>query len=149
MGAIISTVRSLVRMAVVLVSTSLAVQSAPASTCIVVNFKGYPSVDIAAHAENDVNWLDADHGAGTICTEAFAAVELQHYLREITGRKDDFAIAGDKQLARGRVDRGGFPDLQRHGGENGARPGRQPRFDRRLEIGRLSHQDRQRGWAAA
>jgi hypothetical protein len=64
--------------------------AAAAGTTIVVNAGPFPTVEAAAHGEEKVNWLDADPADDIACTECFAALELQHYLRKITGRADDF-----------------------------------------------------------
>jgi len=76
---------------------------APAATAIVVNFGTYRSPHEAGRAEAKVNWLDADTRDDTVCTEAFAALELQRYLRKMTGREDDFPIVGDKRLPDGAL----------------------------------------------
>ena len=62
---------------------------------IVTNLGKYADAQTAAHDEASVNWLDADQTDDTICTECFAAVELQHYLRKMTGRGEDFVIVDD------------------------------------------------------
>ena len=72
--------------------------SAGAQSTIVVNFGRYPSAQAAALAEAEVSWLDVDTLDDTVCTQCFAAVELQRYLRRLTGRPDDFAIAGDNAI---------------------------------------------------
>jgi hypothetical protein len=64
-------------------------------THIVVNFGPHPSAQIAGHSEAQVDWLDPDTTDDTVCTECFAALELQHYLRKITGRPEDFRIVDD------------------------------------------------------
>ncbi len=66
---------------------------AAAGTAIVVDPRPFPSVEAAASGEAKVNWLDADPADDIACTTSFAAAELQRYLRKITGRADDFAIA--------------------------------------------------------
>jgi len=80
---------------------AFAVASVRAGTSIVVNFGRHPSAKVAGHAEAKVNWLDADTTDDTVCTECFAALELQHYLRRMTGRADDFVIVGDAKAAKG------------------------------------------------
>ncbi len=74
-----------------------------ADTVIVVNFGPHPSAAVASRAEAKVNWLDAERGDDTVCTECFAAVELQRYLRKMTGRKDDFAIVDDEGAPEGEL----------------------------------------------
>lgn len=78
-----------------------AVSQAAAGTTILVNVGSYGDANAAAHAEAKVNWLDGDHTDETVCTECFAAVELQRYLRRATGREADFAIADDEQAPAG------------------------------------------------
>jgi Domain of unknown function (DUF4838) len=63
-----------------------------AETVIVVNEGPFPSVEAAASGEASVNWNDADKTDDTACTECYAAMELQHYLRKMTGRTDDFPV---------------------------------------------------------
>jgi hypothetical protein len=73
---------------------------------IVVNHGEYTSAAAAAHDENRVQWDDGDPGDDIICTECFAAVELQHYLRGMSGDTggQDFAIVDDDRLpTRGRL----------------------------------------------
>ncbi|MBM4030715.1 MAG: DUF4838 domain-containing protein [Planctomycetes bacterium] len=74
---------------------------AAAGTTIVVNPRPFPSVEAAASAEAKVNWLDAEPADNVACTECFAALELQRYLRKMTGRPEDFAIATDAKGAAG------------------------------------------------
>jgi len=68
---------------------------APARTAIVVNTGAFPDANAAAGGEAKVDWLDADAGDDVICTECFAAVELQRHLRRATGRTDDFPVVDD------------------------------------------------------
>jgi len=70
--------------------------AAQAETTIVVNSGRFASADAAGRAETEVNWLDADPADDNACTECFAAMQLQHYLRKMTGRTADFAIVGDQ-----------------------------------------------------
>lgn len=81
----------------------LSVLAAPTSakTTIVVDFGAHPSALAAGHAEEDVNWLDADLRDDGVCTQCFAALELQHYLRRVTGRGDDFEICDDEAAPAG------------------------------------------------
>ena len=71
------------------------VGSAGGGTTIVVDVGGHASAAAAANSEAKVNWRDADTRDDRICTECFAAVELQRALRLATGRKDDFAVVDD------------------------------------------------------
>lgn len=68
---------------------------AGAASCIVVDFGPHPSAEAAGHGEAGVDWLDADPTDDTVCTQCFAALELQHYLRKLTGRPEDFPIVDD------------------------------------------------------
>lgn len=77
--------------------------SASADTRIVVNFGPHLSAEVAAHSEANVDWLDADLSDDTICTECFAAVELQAFLRRVTGRATDFSIVGDDNVPPGEL----------------------------------------------
>jgi len=72
-----------------------------AGTTIVVRFGPHPSAETAAGSEARVDWLDADPSDDAVCTECFAAVELQRYLRKMTGRAEDFRIAGDGAAPEG------------------------------------------------
>jgi len=72
------------------------VAAAPADAAtIVVNVGEYDSAQAAGYDEVNVDWGDADHSDDTICTEAYAAAELQHYLRTMTGEADGFPIVDD------------------------------------------------------
>ena len=77
--------------------------SSSAQVQIVVNFGPHPSAEVAARSEAKVNWLDADTADDTVCTECFAAVELQSYLRKLTGRTTDFAIVDDDAATQGEL----------------------------------------------
>jgi hypothetical protein len=83
--------------------------SASAATSIVVDCGTYPSAEAAGHSEAKVNWLDADFRDDTVCTQSFAALELQHYLRKMTGRNDDFVIVEDKHSVQGELILVGLP----------------------------------------
>jgi len=87
-----------------------------ADTLIVVNFGPHPSARpiggacfpcptewAAAEAEAKVNWLDADTSDDVVCTECFAAMELQRYLRKMTSRADDFAVVDDDAQPEGEL----------------------------------------------
>lgn len=84
-------------------SVALTCQTARAETTLVVNLGPHASAEAAATAEAEVNWLDADATDDTVCTECFAAVELQRYLRKMTGRPGDFAIVGDDRPCQGEL----------------------------------------------
>ena len=88
-----------------------------------------------------MNWLDADRRDDVTCTESFAALELQHYLRQMTGRKDDFAIVADDKVARAkRADPAWLAGVQRRRSQAGGRAGGEQRSDCPAGIGGLSHQ---------
>ncbi|MEA3366814.1 MAG: DUF4838 domain-containing protein [Planctomycetota bacterium] len=72
-----------------------------AETLIVVNLGPHADARTAGHSEAKVDWLDGDPADDTVCTHAFAALELQYYLRKATGRDRDFAIVDDEQAAGG------------------------------------------------
>jgi hypothetical protein len=71
-----------------------------AGTTLVVNFGPFPSAEAAANVEARVDWLDASAEKSTACTECFAALELQKFLRQMTGRNDDFNVVGARELAQ-------------------------------------------------
>ncbi len=76
----------------------LAAGQAFAETTVVVNFGPHASAEAAGHSEAKVDWLDADTTDDTVCTECFAALELQRYLRNMTARTNDFAIVDDADV---------------------------------------------------
>lgn len=88
---------------VVLASFFHADNAISADTLIVVNFGKHPTAQAAGNSEAEVDWFDADRSADTICTEAFAALELQRCLRKITGRDGDFAIVDDARTPDGEL----------------------------------------------
>ena len=93
----LSTMFSLPALAIVwLMATAL-----QAKTTIVVDFGPHPSAEAAAGSEAEVDWLDADVADDTVCTECFAAVELQHYLRKMTGRAEEYRIVDDGAMPEG------------------------------------------------
>ncbi|MBN1393437.1 MAG: DUF4838 domain-containing protein [Pirellulales bacterium] len=77
--------------------------SARADVSIVVNLGAYRSAEEAGNSENEVDWLDGEPSDDTVCTESFAALELQKYLRMMTGRDDDFAIVDDDRTPEGEL----------------------------------------------
>ncbi len=83
------------RAVLVIAIVLLAAASLHAATVILVNPGRFASVEAAAQAEAAIDWSDPDSADGVACTECFAAIELQHYLRKLTGRTDDFAISRD------------------------------------------------------
>lgn len=62
---------------------------------IVVDMGNYPSAQKASADEANVGWDDGKDADDVICTQCFAAVELQTYLRKMTGEDDRFAIHDD------------------------------------------------------
>jgi len=83
---------------------------AGAQPTIVVNFGTFPSAEAAAVAEREVNWLDADTTDDTACTQCFAAVELQRYLRLMTQQPEAIGIASDDPIPDGELILIGGPD---------------------------------------
>lgn len=59
---------------------------------IVVNRGSYATVVAAASDEANVKWNDGQDEDDTICSECFAAMELQHYLGKIIGASVDEPI---------------------------------------------------------
>ena len=78
--------------------------AASGKTTIVVDSGSFSSPREAARAEAEIDWLDADSSDDAACTQSFAAVELERYLRQMTGCSDDFAVVDCDQLpASGEV----------------------------------------------
>src|SRR5512139_2871754 len=69
---------------------------------IAVDFGAYPTAQQAAVDEANVNWNDADPADDTVCTASFAAVELQEYLRRLTGASQGWAIINPAHLSPSR-----------------------------------------------
>jgi len=83
----------------VLVSVVAGVSPCPAGPIhIVVNMGTYPSAEAASSNYANVGWDDGNDADDIICTECFAAVELQRYLRKITGDAGRFDIADDDKV---------------------------------------------------
>ncbi len=78
----------------------LAADSAFAVT-IQVDYGNYLTVEETANSENTVQWDDAYPADDIICTQAFAAVELQRYLEKLTGSPQSFPIFDDGHAGRG------------------------------------------------
>ena len=72
--------------------------TAQADWTIVVDVASFPNPAVAAAAEDQVDWLDADRTDDTACTQCFAAMELQRYLRQMTGRSNDFALVDEAHV---------------------------------------------------
>ncbi|NLF06671.1 MAG: DUF4838 domain-containing protein [Pirellulaceae bacterium] len=94
---------------VLLTLPAFCVDRAEAGVSIIVNLGEYASAEVAGHDEANVDWLDADPRDDVICTEAFAALELQKHLRKMTGREDDFAIVDDNDVPEGELIAVGSP----------------------------------------
>ena len=86
---------------IIILATLTAWSGAAAATQIVVNLGPHKDAAAAGHTEAEVNWLDGNTRDDTVCTEAFAALELQHYLRLATGRAGDFAVTDDEAAGQG------------------------------------------------
>lgn len=84
-----------------LAAVLLGVASQAAAGVIVVNFGRFPSAEAAGRAEAEIDWGDTDSPDAVACTQCFAAMELQHYLRKMTGRSDDFVIQSDTAATEG------------------------------------------------
>jgi hypothetical protein len=82
----------------------LATSPVYAESRIVVNFGSHPSAEIAGYGEDEVDWLDSDETDDTVCTECFAALELQRYLRKATRQVDDYSIVDDEADATSEDD---------------------------------------------
>lgn len=59
---------------------------------ILVDYQPFSSVDKAASAENKIEWSGKDVAAMTVCTQSYAALELQQYLRQALHRPSFFSI---------------------------------------------------------
>lgn len=86
-------------LAVLLCSTAFAGQE----ISIAVDYGDYPFARQAARDHGRVNWRDADLSDDNVCTHAHAAVELQRYLRRLTGRRSSFPIVPLDPLPDGDV----------------------------------------------
>lgn len=78
-----------------LLSASVIPSASPAGTTIIVDCGRFESAAAASDAGEQVDWLDADRADDTACTQCFAALELQRYLRRMTGRNEDFNLVDD------------------------------------------------------
>ncbi|HPD28946.1 MAG TPA: DUF4838 domain-containing protein [Phycisphaerae bacterium] len=91
---------------VTLALLGFAAPAAPATTFIVVNRGEYKSAEQAGNDEANVKWDDGDDADDVICTENFAALELQRYLRMMAGPEgqEDYRIVDDDHLpAKGEI----------------------------------------------
>ncbi|MBN2295824.1 MAG: S-layer protein [Pirellulales bacterium] len=89
------------------------ISRAHATTTIVVNIGPFESVEAAAQAEERVDWFDADMTDDIACTQCFAAMELQRFLREATGLAGNFAVVKDAGMPEGELILLGGPDSNR------------------------------------
>jgi len=84
---------------------------------IVVNYGEFASAEAASNASDQVDWFGSDSSGPTICTEAFAATELRHYLCALTGLDPNdpahFPIRSDRQEIAGNVIVVGSPTSNR------------------------------------
>jgi hypothetical protein len=71
------------------------------TTTIVVAPGPYTTPLEAANDEANVGWYDADSADDRACTECFAGLELQTYLRRMTGRPYDFSMVSDSRVPEG------------------------------------------------
>jgi hypothetical protein len=101
-----------------------------AGTTLVVNFGPFPAAEVAGHGEAQVKWLDADASDGVACTECFAGLELQQYLRRMTARPNDFPIVADNRVPEG--------DLLVIGGPASNAVARKLAADLGIDAGRLA-----------
>ncbi len=78
----------------------LATPVTSAVTLIVVNRGEYKTAEEAANDEANVKWDDGDDADDIICTENFAALELQRYLRKLAGAsgQDNYQIVDDHEV---------------------------------------------------
>ena len=81
----------------------LGVTCEAAAAVIAASFGRFPSAEAAGQAEAEIGWNDSDPADGIACTQCFAALELQHYLRKMTGHGEDFAIVSDIAEAEGEL----------------------------------------------
>lgn len=65
---------------------------------IIVDMGEYPSAKAASDDEANIGWDDGKDADDIICTQCFAARELQEYLRKITGDTDRFEIYDDDKV---------------------------------------------------
>lgn len=88
-------------MAALVMGAALVIPPASATT-IVVFWGSHSSAAEAASGEAEVNWNDADPADDTACTESYAALELQHYLRLMTGDARGFEIIRPEDVSRSK-----------------------------------------------
>jgi len=84
----------------VLAFLGIAAPAAPGATFIVVNRGEYKTAKQAGNDEANVKWDDGNDADDIICTENFAALELQRYLRKMAGQagQNDYEIVDDYQV---------------------------------------------------
>jgi len=71
------------------------------ATTLVVNAGRFATAAEAGVAEALVDWRDADSADDTACTEGYAALELQAYLRRLSAVGDAFPLADDQSTPMG------------------------------------------------
>ena len=75
-----------------------------APVTIIVNPGNFDTVEIAACAENKINFWDDDFTDDRACTESFAALELKNFLLKVTNLKEsDITFADTNIPAQGDV----------------------------------------------
>jgi len=91
---------------------ALALVSVPpaGAVTIQVNLGNYASIEDASSSESAVGWDDADPADDIVCTQAFAAAELQRYLGKLTGDPGGFVVFDDANVARGDLILVGKPE---------------------------------------
>ncbi len=87
----------------VTVLCTLFIGGAASAATIIVDSGPFADCATAASADETVGWNDADSADDVACTQCFAAVELQRYLRQVSGRAEDFAIAEDDDIPAGQL----------------------------------------------
>jgi hypothetical protein len=70
---------------------------------IVVNTGTFPDAQTAGNAEKQIGWADDNPEDDIVCTQCYAAIELQHYLRKITGSETGFPVVDDDDTPEGNV----------------------------------------------
>jgi len=77
---------------------------------IVVDYGPYPDAATAAQSEQSVGWNDANPADDIACTQCFATLELQHYLRLACKAPDGFPTADDQSAPAGDLILVGGPE---------------------------------------
>ncbi len=90
------------RMLTLALALALAGLQARAVT-ILVNTGPYGTAQEAASSESQVDWRDGDTTDDTVCTECYAAIELQTCLRRLSAAGDPFPVVDDEWPVAGDV----------------------------------------------